>query len=504
MGTQLVWLKRDLRLDDHRALAKAARQGPVVGLFVFEEGLLRHPDTDASHIQFVLDSLVELRAKWEARGGLLLVRTGSAVEHLERLHRQLGFADLWSHQETGNRWTFDRDLRVARWCRERGVTWREPWQHGVVRRLRTRDGWAGQWSRRMSLPTAPEVEVFTPPEGSLPEPGRIPTLAELQVSANPRVGAQPGGEAAGQALLDSFLHQRSVNYRADMASPLTAWEGCSRLSTHIAFGTVSLRRIAQRTQERIKQLREEARGGGPVPGTWLPSLASFQSRLSWHCHFMQRLEDAPDMEEQELNPAYAGMVEGHEDRALLEAFARGETGYPMVDASMRCLRETGWINFRMRAMLVSFGTHHLAQRWQDIGRTLAPLFLDYEPGIHWSQVQMQAAVVGINTIRIYSPEKQARDQDPQGEFIRRWVPELEPVPTEFLAAPHQTPPLLAASLGLNLEALYPRPIVDPKAAVRAARERLAAIRTRATTRDHARRVFQQHGSRRAPLGRARR
>jgi len=171
---------------------------------------------------------------------------------------------------------------------------------------------------------------------------------------------------------------------------------------------------------------------------------------------------------------------------------------------MRCLRATGWINFRMRAMLVSFGTHHLAQRWQDIGRILAPLFLDYEPGIHWSQVQMQAAVVGINTIRIYSPEKQARDQDPQGEFIRRWVPELEPVPTEFLAAPHQTPPLLAASLGLNLEALYPRPIVDPKAAVRAARERLAAIRTRATTRDHARRVFQQHGSRRAPLGRARR
>ena len=126
------------------------------------------------------------------------------------------------------------------------------------------------------------------------------------------------------------------------------------------------------TAARIEQLRAARAAGEDVPATWLPSLASFQSRLSWHCHFMQRLEDAPDMEDRELNPAYAGMNEGHQDERLLTAYAEGRTGYPMVDASMRCLRATGWLNFRMRAMLVSFGTHHLAQRWQDIGRVLAP------------------------------------------------------------------------------------------------------------------------------------
>lgn len=505
MGTQLLWLKRDLRLDDHRALAKAAQLGPVVGLFVFEEGLLRHPDTDPSHVQFTIDALTELRARWEERGGLLLVRVGTVVEQLERLHRDLGFADLWSHQETGSRWTYDRDLRVQRWARERGVTWREPWQHGVVRRLRTRDGWAGNWARRMGLPLAPTPRRLDPPEGCALDPGRIPTLAELGLGTSPRVGAQRGGETAARETLSSFLQHRSVDYRAAMASPLEGWDACSRISPHLAFGTLSLRRAVHETAARIEQLRAARAAGEDVPATWLPSLASFQSRLSWHCHFMQRLEDAPDMEDRELNPAYAGMNEGHQDERLLTAYAEGRTGYPMVDASMRCLRATGWLNFRMRAMLVSFGTHHLAQRWQDIGRVLAPLFLDYEPGIHWSQVQMQASVVGINTVRIYSPEKQARDQDPEGTFVQRWVPELEGVPPEHLPAPHATPPLLLAALGLgDLESRYPRPLVDSREAVRAARERIAAVRGQEGTRHASREVHRKHGSRKAPRRRAHR
>jgi adenylate kinase family enzyme len=131
------------------ALAEAAAHGPVLGLYLYEPELLGSPEWDPIHSEFMAQALRELDAEFTARGGRLLLRRGEAVEQLERLHREIGFTTLWSHEETGNRITFDRDLRVVRWCRDRGVRWEERRQDGVIRRLRSRDGWAERWNRTM-------------------------------------------------------------------------------------------------------------------------------------------------------------------------------------------------------------------------------------------------------------------------------------------------------------------------------------------------------------------
>lgn len=164
---QVVWFKRDLRIRDHAPLVQAAASGPVLGVYLYEPELLSSPEWDPSHSRFIADALRELAREFEGRGGRLLLRRGEAVEELERLHREIGFTALWSHEETGNRITFDRDLRVGRWCRDRGVRWEEIRQDGVIRRLRSRDGWAERWNRTMGARAAEAPSSL----GNGPAPG---------------------------------------------------------------------------------------------------------------------------------------------------------------------------------------------------------------------------------------------------------------------------------------------------------------------------------------------
>ncbi|MEL6678211.1 MAG: FAD-binding domain-containing protein, partial [Pseudomonadota bacterium] len=173
----------------------------------------------------------------------------------------------------------------------------------------------------------------------------------------------------------------------------------------------------------------------------------------------------------------------------LEAFASGQTGFPFVDACMRCLRDTGWMNFRMRAMLQAFASYHLWLPWRDSGLVLARLFTDYEPGIHWSQVQMQSGTTGINTVRIYNPVKQGLDQDPDGSFTRRWVPELAEVSDAELQEPWKFGEISA----------YPPRIVDHVAAAREAKEKVYAQRRGAEFRAEAQAIQSRHGSRRSGM-----
>lgn len=173
-----------------------------------------------------------------------------------------------------------------------------------------------------------------------------------------------------------------------------------------------------------------------------------------------------------------------------------ETGLPFVDACMRALIATGWLNFRARAMLVAAASYHLWLDWRTSGAVLARYFTDYEPGIHWPQVQMQSGTTGMNTVRIYNPVKQGYDNDPTGAFTRRWLPELADVPDRFLQEPWRW-----EGAGTVLDRTYPAPIVDPKAAAAAAREKVWAVRRGDAFHAEAARVVDRHASRKDPKGR---
>ena len=270
-----------------------------------------------------------------------------------------------------------------------------------------------------------------------------------------------------------------------MSSPVTAFESCSRLSPHLAFGTISIREAFLSLEKRIQELKA-------IPakdrGNWVRALRSFGGRLRWHCHFIQKLEDQPSIEFDNMHPSYNGLRENDFNEEYFQAWKEGQTGYPMVDACMRALRETGWMNFRMRAMLMSFSSYHLWLHWRKPALHLAQLFTDYEPGIHYSQAQMQSGTTGINSIRIYNPIKQGLDHDPNGIFIRKWVPELETVTTEALHGP---------SIEGAPISNYPLAIVDEKLARKTAAERIYNLRRDASHKQTAKNVFKKHGSRKS-------
>mgnify|MGYP000592354011 CR=1 FL=1 len=477
---QILWFKRDLRISDHPALAAAASAGPLLPLYILEPEYWRLPDTSARQWDFSAECLHDLRDALAALGAPLVVRRGEAVAVLDRLAKAHGVRRLVSHEETGNGWTYARDLRVAAWARASGIEWQEVPQSGVVRRLKGRDGWARQRDAFVAAPQATPPAALSPLPAGL-EPGAIPDARALRLVADPCPHRQPGGRAAGLAALDSFLTVRGEPYRAAMASPVAGERACSRLSPYLALGVLSVREAAQ-----AAAARKAARPGGG----WGGSLRSFEARLAWRDHFMQKLEDEPALEHRCLHRATEGLRPRTPDAARLRAFERAETGIPFVDACLRYLSATGWLNFRMRAMLASVAAYHLWLDWRATGPFLARRFTDYEAGIHWSQMQMQSGTTGINTIRIYNPVKQGQDQDPDGRFTRRWLPELAAVPDVHLHAPWRW-----EGAGAVLGRRYPEPIVDVAEAAREARDAVWSLRREAGFRDEAARVAQRHASR---------
>ena len=498
----VVWFKRDLRIADHRPLFEAARSGPVIALYVYEPALLAQPDVDASQLAFIDDCLRSLGASLRALGVRLTFRTGDMPAVLDLLwHETGGFTALYSHEETGSDATYVRDRHVRAWCRGKSVPWHEFAQFGVFRPLRSRDGWAQAWERRMREPLVAAPQRIG--GVTLERKGRGADASAAAPRRKPE--QQRGGEEEALAVLASFLDTRGVNYRKDMSSPVSGRDGCSRLSTYLAYGAISLRTVYARVREREIELAAAREAGQSFDARWLDSLRSFRARLHWHCHFMQKLEDQPSLEFVNQSRSYDGLRENEFDSVRFAAWCEGRTGFPMIDACMRSLHASGWTNFRMRAMLMSFASYHLWLHWRQTGIYLATQFVDYEPGIHWPQSQMQAGVTGINSIRIYSPAKQARDNDPDGSFIRRYVPELARVPLEWLAEPHMLPPLIAAEYGFRPGIDYPLPIVDSSAALRYAKQRISEVRRRPETRAEAKDVFERHGSRKpAPNDRRRR
>jgi deoxyribodipyrimidine photo-lyase len=481
---QVVWFKRDLRIYDHAALTCAAQNGAVLPLYILEPDLWAQPDMSFRQYEFLAECLAELDQALKQIGQGLVIKLGEARVVLEQIHCRHGIDALWSHQETWNGWTYDRDLKVREWIRSQNIPWLEPVQNGVIRRLKDRDGWAARWYHEMKKP------VFLPP-ALLPAVDEssytLPRPEDIGLAEDGCTLRLKGGRREALQLIDTFLSSRGEGYTKEMSSPLTAYESCSRLSPHLAFGTLSIREVSQAVEGRKLEIQDLPQG---TKGKWPSALRSFAGRLRWHCHFIQKLEDEPRLEFENLHPAYDGLREDEFNQAHFDAWKEGRTGYPMVDACMRALIATGWLNFRMRSMLMSFASYHLWLHWREPALYLARLFTDYEPGIHYSQTQMQSGTTGINSLRIYNPIKQGMDHDPEGIFIRKWIPELADMPQAHIQTPWTAPDSLNG---------YPLPIVDEKTARKAAANKLYALRKTNAHREFSKKIADKHGSRKSGL-----
>lgn len=493
MSIALVWLKRDIRLSDHEPLVLAARTGlPVVLFYCFEDIQLDDPHYEERHWRFVAQSLADIGKKVPTSA--LWITQGDLTTHLNRINELHGIGAMFSHQEVGLANTFARDTAVKNWCVQNDVKWQESNYAAVIRGLTNRFEWDKHWDSVMRSPTQDcdlsQINWCQYPlsnEGSQCRSNKAILQRWLPVDTNTDKRSttslfQQGGESEAWRTLASFFEQRGKSYAYSLSSPSLSQHHCSRLSTYLAWGNLSLRQVYQFLLQHWQ-----------VPG-WRRSLVALSSRLHWHCHFIQKFESESRMEFEPVNIGYQGLPRSSGDiqQQHLAAWKSGQTGYPMVDACIRCLHATGYINFRMRAMLVSFLCHHLAIDWRLGVKHLASLFLDFEPGIHYSQFQMQAGITGINTIRIYNPVKQGEEKDPKGDFVRAWIPELNEVPSELIHTPWQLSSMEQMMYGVSIGETYPAPIVDIKKSYKDAQQLLWSWRNKPVVKIEAQRLLARH------------
>lgn len=495
-----VWLvTRDFRLADNAALTEAAKHSLLLPLLVLEPSMLCAEDASMFHLSAQLNAAVALQKSLRICGSDLFIAVAEIPDIITRLHTEIGFSAIYRHQETGNALSFARDRALADWCQFNKVAYIEETQNGVLRGPHKRVDRAKILAQRL-LQTepleAPSRLPHYPTTNALQNAGLM-TTDVLTVSSLPKSlekvhrserfdaeTLQPVNEQAAHRDMHEFLHQRGQHYSSDDLSSNLKFTKGSRLSVHLAWGTLTLRQVFHARNRRMLELGN-ARDASST--RWRNSLNAFQSRLFWHDHFVQRFESASFMEFKALNPAYEGL-QYTDDGTNLQRWISAETGLPLVDACLRCVQANGFLNFRMRAMLVSVACYGLGIHWRDVQYPLARWFHDYEPGIHFSQVQMQAGVVGINTIRVYNPQKQLLEQDSNCDFTKRWLPELADFTAEEIAQ-YPTRPL----------GRYPASPADFEANTKVMKDRIFDIRKSLEGRRASAEILQKYGSRTSPL-----
>ena len=492
-AVDIVWFKRDLRLRDHAPLCLVMHHPrPVLLLYIFEPELINDPHYSERHWRFVSQSLLDLQDQLCEFQTQVLVVQGPVESVFDALQAHCDISHVYSHEEIGIEITFARDRALQQYFQQHHINWIET-PYSVVRRgLHHRQDWSRYWHEMMDKPCDdPELSVIPFAPKSIVEELTLQLQAQPDIKkpseqwSKPHPKFQIGGERRAWHTYYSFLDQRGKSYARHISSPELSRKSCTRLSPYIAWGNITIKQ----TYQKLDTLNEADYQG------WKRALSAMVSRLHWHCHFIQKFESECAMELRPVNHAYkAYPYESDEDvvKTRLTAWQTGTTGIPIVDANMRAVIATGYINFRMRAMLVSVLSHHFNLDWRLGVKHLAAQFLDFEPGIHYPQFQMQAGVTGTNTIRLYNPIKQSQEKDPQGRFIKQWVHELREYPDDMVHTPWAISPMEKQLFGIDEAGEYPTPVVDIEEAAKTARDRLWSFQKRTDVAKDARRILKRH------------
>jgi deoxyribodipyrimidine photo-lyase len=481
---RVVWLKRDLRLQDNEAIYNALQSAtPVVILYCFEPLLLNDVHYSERHWNFIKQSIADLNTQLAAYNSKILAVKADIIPTINQLLNSYQIKHIYSHQETGVLVTYNRDKTFKRFCKNNLIVWHENTNNGVQRGLKDRENWIDlveafyaveplpfrpKTNQLLSITAIKDLETYF----------SLPSL-ETPLSKN----FQKGGRTTGLKYLDSFFAKRYPNYMFNISKPNLARTSCSRISPYIAWGNLSVREVYHQAYH-LKETSKHKK-----------ALEAFMSRLRWQTHFIQKFEMEHTMEEASINKGFHKLKKNISENYRIK-WQKGETGYPLVDACMRCLNETGYLNFRMRALVVSFFTHNLWQPWQAATTHLSQMFLDFEPGIHFPQLQMQAGETGINMLRIYNPIKNSLEHDPEASFIKKWLPELRELDTPFAHQPYLMTELEQQFANFKLGEDYPHPIVELESSRKKAGDTLWELRKDKTVINESKRILKKHTQKR--------
>lgn len=485
---QLLWFKRDLRLTQHYALVRAIEsvkeKGPVLFVYIHEPDLWASPNYSSRHQAFLVQCLDDLRHNIEQCGGLLIERTGSCMEVFEKLCEQLPISQVTAHEEITDSWGYARDRAIRRWFKARHIEFVEVEQNNIQRGKGLQRPFADWFelasSAKIRDPRGLDLRRYLMSDQhelgakvrqmaqSIPRGRDLPVTYPL-----PCPQAQTGGETQAHALLNGFMNAKTLKaYPYSISSPNRAVDHGSRLSAHLAWGTLSPVQVAKS----INQLIVWAHESGRDDIAELESAARFYlDRLQWRQGYHAHTELNPNNDHCEYFSAFeaesAWPTHTEDYQKRLQAFERGQTGIPLIDACMACLLQTGWLNFRFRSALANFACMGLGLHWKDVGNQLARLFVDFDGGaIHWSQMRIASGTGPFDQLLVYSLSKQSLEQDKFAKFQKRYLPVLQKVPADYFHDFWQRPAHTLEPFGVKLGTNYPHPIVQPEEAIAAGKK----------------------------------
>ena len=475
----LAWFRRDLRSQDHTALAAALDEGAQVWCaFVFDRDILDAlPSRADRRVEFIHDSLAELDGRLRARGGGLIVLHGRAREEIPRLAASLGADAVYANRDYEPA-AVARDAAVAQALRADGRDWRDFKDQVVFERGEVLTGagtpfsvftpYKAAWMKRLADGDLAERATAA---GRLapPPPGHeLPALEALGFErTNLRTLGIPAGESGAQRLFDEF-GDRIGAYREARDYP--AVRGPSYLSVHLRFGTVSVRRLARFALQAMRADPAASEGAS----TWL-------SELVWREFYFQVLHHHPRVAEgAAFRPEYDRIAweTGEHAERLFAAWCAGATGYPLVDAAMLQLAHSGYMHNRLRMVAASFLAKDLGVDWRRGEAWFAAHLNDFDLAANNGGWQW-AASTGCDAqpwFRIFNPVTQSRRFDPDGRFIRRYLPQLSELPDKHIHAPWLAPAAVLQQAGIRLGTDYPRPVVDHDVARKATLARYGVVK----------------------------